>query len=340
MKKLKIAIGFLLGALLLYLFLRSVDVRQVWNVILQGNPAWLALAVSAIMASLFVRALRWRYLLLPIKKCGIWNLFKTTMIGFGISAVIPARVGEVVRPYMLGNKENISKSSALATIVVERLFDTLTVLLMLVVYLLLLMTPGELNPEAAGFMMNLKKTGLIIFAGVLLLFVFLFYLKSHPSVAKGIARKFPGRFAQTIEEVLLSFVEGLSILKSPKILLQVTAWSFLFWLVVAVSFWATVRAYLPAFSFSSTFLIMIMLAIGIAIPTPGGVGGYHWACKIGLTTFFNAPETEAGAIALVSHFINIAPVLVIGLLFLWHEGIASAKEVTSEKPAPDRISGE
>ncbi|HSP06238.1 MAG TPA: lysylphosphatidylglycerol synthase transmembrane domain-containing protein, partial [Acidobacteriota bacterium] len=132
MSKGRLLIGFLLSGILLYFFLRNIDLAEVWTVIKSGNPYWLTLAVALNFLNYFLRAVRWRYFLLPIKKTRIWNLYKTTVIGFALSAVFPARVGELVRPYLLGVKENISRTAAIATIVIERLFDTLTILFMLV----------------------------------------------------------------------------------------------------------------------------------------------------------------------------------------------------------------
>src|SRR5262249_29690261 len=111
----------------------------------------------------------------------------------------------------------------------------------------------------------------------------------------------------------------------PILILKIAIWSAFLWFVIALSFWATARAYLTEFPLPNVFLIMIVLAIGIAVPTPGGVGSYHLACKIGLTRFFGVPDSQATAIAVVSHFINFVPVLILGIFFLWHEGLTAGK---------------
>lgn len=325
----RLIIGIILSALFLYLFLRNLDLAQVWKVIQAGKTSWILLALALNMSNYFMRALRWRYFLLPIKKTGIWNLYKTTVIGFALSAIFPARIGEVVRPYLLGMKENISRSAALATVVVERLFDTITVLFMLVFYLLVLIRPEELSPGARDSLDQLKLTGLYVFAFVLFVLIFLYYLKRNPAAVRKIARWFerflPEKAAHKIDGILDSFIEGLSILHDRLILFKISYWSILFWLVISLSFWAGVKAYQDDFPFTGTFLIMILLAIGIAVPTPGGVGSFHFACKFGLTRFFDVPDAQAGAIALVFHAIGFVPVTIQGLLFLWHEGLSTKK---------------
>jgi uncharacterized protein (TIRG00374 family) len=269
--------------------------------------------------------------LLPLKRCKTWNLFSTTVIGFAANTIFPAKIGELVRPYLLGGKENISRSAALATIVVERLFDTMTVLFMLVIYLLFLIQPDQLSPQAKVVLDELKQAGLLAFAAVIGIVIFLYFLRMKPEPMKKFIRKIekilPDRVAHSLDDILDSFIEGLSILHDPKILFTISYWSIFLWMVIAVGFWAGVRAFVPTFAFQNTFLIMILLAIGVAIPTPGAVGSYHLACKLGLTSFFNVPDAQAGAIAIVAHFITFVPVTILGIIFLWQEGL-SAKKLT------------
>lgn len=337
MNKKRVLIGFILAAILLYFFLKNVNLRQVWEIIQRGSPTWLIISLAVNILNYFVRSLRWRYFLLPIKRCGTWNLFSTTVIGFAANTIFPAKIGELVRPYLLGGKENISRSAALATIVVERLFDTLTVLFMLVIYLLFLIQPNQLSSQAQVVLTEMKQAGLLAFAGVIGIAVFLYFLSLKPKPMKRFIRKIerflPARIRHSVDDILDSFIEGLSILHDPRILLTITCWSAFLWLVIAVGFWAGVRAFIPEFAFQNTFLIMILLAIGVAVPTPGAVGSYHLACKLGLTSFFGVPDSQAGAIAIVAHFITFAPVTILGVIFLWKEGLTAKKLTTIAEKA-------
>jgi glycosyltransferase 2 family protein len=332
MSKKRVLIGFILAAILLYFFLRNINLLQVWDIIRSGSPYWLLFSVAINIFNYFVRSLRWRYFLLPIKRTGTWNLFSTTVIGFAANTIFPAKIGELVRPYLLGGKEHISRSAALATIVVERLFDTMTVLLMLVIYLLFLIQPDQLSPQAKVVLGELEQAGIVAFAAVIGIVIFLYFLSMKPAPMKKFIRKIerilPDRIAHSLDEVLDSFIQGLSILHDPKILITISYWSIFLWMVIAVGFWAGVRAFIPEFAFQNTFLIMILLAIGVAIPTPGAVGSYHLACKIGLASFFSVPDAQAGAIAIVAHFITFVPVTILGIIFLWQEGL-SAKKLTT-----------
>jgi uncharacterized protein (TIRG00374 family) len=341
MTKGRFFIGLLLAGIFFYLFLRNIDLHQLWQFMKKGNVYWMVFGGVVTFLNYVMRSVRWRYFLLPIKQTKFRNLFTTTVIGFSASTIFPARIGEVVRPYLLGSKENISKSSALATVVVERLFDSLTILFMLVVYLLLLIKPEQLSAEARASLGELKQAGLAVFAVVLAIGLFLYYLKTRPTLVQKIVRKIdrflPKKIAHSLEDILDSFIQGLSILHDPKLLLTIGGWSIAFWLVISLGFWGVVRAYITDFAFTNTFLIMILLAIGVAVPTPGGVGSYHLACKIGLSRFFGVPDAQAGAIALVSHFIAFVPVTLLGLLFLWHEGLSAAKlkKMAEKEPASE-----
>ena len=173
MTKGRFLIGLLLAAVFFYLFLHNIDLRLLWQFMKKGNVSWLVFGGLVTFFNYVMRSMRWRYFLLPIKKTKFRNLFTTTVIGFSVSTIFPARIGEVVRPYLLGSKENISKSSALATIVIERLFDSLSILFMLVVYLLVLIKPEQLSAEARGSLGELKQAGLAVFAVVLGIGLFL-----------------------------------------------------------------------------------------------------------------------------------------------------------------------
>src|SRR5215213_606008 len=123
------------AVLLLALFLNNVDLRGVVGQILRARPEWLALSLATMIANLLVRSWRWQYLLQPLGAPTFANVFRATAVGFAASSVLPARAGEVIRPYFLARRERMSATGAFATIVIERLLDTLTVLFLLAIYM-------------------------------------------------------------------------------------------------------------------------------------------------------------------------------------------------------------
>ena len=348
MNRKRMLIGLLLAAFFIYLFLRNLDPSQLWAAVRKGNPYWLLLSGATAFFNYLARAIRWRFFFDPIKRTNLNNLFKSTVVGFAVNTILPAKIGEVVRPVLLARKEGISKSTSMATIVVERVFDSATILLILTVYLVFLLRPEQLSQEAQSSLAELKTAGILLFAGILALLLFLYYLKTKPTVVRTLITKIerflPSKISHSIDDILDSFIQGLSILHDPQLLLKIFVYSIGFWMLICVGFWACVLAYVPHFNFFATFLVMTLLAIGIAVPTPGGIGSYHFACQIGLTLFFNVPKAEAGAIALVSHALAFIPMTILGLFYLWQEGLSavniqsmtegegSVKEESAEKP--------
>ena len=331
-------LGFLLATLFLYLFLRNVDPAELWTAVKKGNPYWLLLSGFLAFLNYFVRAVRWRFFLDPIKKTSLKNLTTTTIIGFAVSTIFPAKIGEVVRPYLLASKENISKSAAMATVVLERVFDSASILFFLVIYLVILVRPNQLSPQAQSSLSELNRAGIILFVGILGLILFLYYLKTKPVVVRKwivkLERHLPARIAHSLDDILDSFIQGLSILHDLRTLWKIAYYSIFFWMLICAGVWAGIRAYVPDFHFFGTFLIVPLLAIGIAVPTPGGIGSYHYACQLGLTRFFSVSDNDAAAIALVSHALTFIPITIVGVILLWREGLNAVKiqKMTQNQP--------
>src|SRR5262245_38446803 len=116
------------AALLVVVFLRNVDLTRVLGEIRRARPEWLALSLATMLLNLAIRALRWQYLLEPLGGVRLGNAFRATAVGFAASTVLPARAGEVIRPYFLARHERMSATGAFATIILERLLDVVTVL--------------------------------------------------------------------------------------------------------------------------------------------------------------------------------------------------------------------
>src|SRR5437764_11502019 len=133
--RVRTAIVLLLAAGLVVLFLHNVDLWRVATDIMRARPEWLALSLATMLANLAIRSLRWKFLLEPLGPTTFATAFRATAVGFAASSVLPARAGEVIRPYFLartaGSRERMTATGAFATIILERLLDTITVLILL-----------------------------------------------------------------------------------------------------------------------------------------------------------------------------------------------------------------
>ncbi len=344
------ALIFLLTLGLLAVFLRSVNVADVWAEARQANPLFLLFAVLLTGATYIIRAFRWQYLLAPIGKTRFAVAFRTTVIGFAATFLLPARAGEVLRPYLLARREGLNATAAFATIILERLLDLITVL-MLFAWFVLTAEPGAVTGEPSEFA-RVKFGGLlaagVAMAGAALLFV----LAGHPEtlgrVALRIERVLPERLARLVATFVETFAQGLAVMRQPRRMLIALALSLPLWLAIASGIWLTSQAFHITFPFQASFLVMTILVVGVAVPTPGAVGGFHLAYQIAVEVFFAAPSERAVGAAIVLHAISFIPVTLLGIYFMAREGLTlgGARRLAEEKahdarePAPGPGAGD
>jgi uncharacterized membrane protein YbhN (UPF0104 family) len=216
----------------------------------------------------------------------------------------------------------MSATGAFATIVIERLLDMVTILLLLASYVFVFGT--QLN-AGLPILTAVKWAG--VTAGALSLFaLFVLFLLAEDPARIGrffarLERVVPSAVAGLVARVAEKFALGLSAIRSPERLLATLGWSFPLWLSIALGIWAAAEAFRLDVPFTGSFLLMALLTVGVTIPTPGAVGGFHEAFRIGATTFFGAPNDAAVGAAIVLHAMSVGPALVLGLFFAAQEGL-------------------
>jgi uncharacterized membrane protein YbhN (UPF0104 family) len=308
---------------LLWLFLRNVDLRAVAVNITLAHPGWLLLTLVTMIVNLAIRAFRWQYLLEPLGEASFGNAFRATAVGFAASTVLPARAGEVIRPYFLARHEQMSATGAFATIILERLLDVITVLVLLAVFVFGFgARVAATNPAMFA---ALKWAGGLAGAAAAGGLAVAFLLARDPErVGALLARleaRLPSSLAGVLARVAERFATGLGLVRRPGRLAVALAWSFPLWLSIAVGIWATSTAFGLAIPFTGSFLMIALLVVGVAVPTPGAIGGFHEAFRLGATTFYGAPDAAAVAAALVLHALSVGPSLLLGLAFAAQEGL-------------------
>jgi uncharacterized protein (TIRG00374 family) len=308
--------------ILLGIFLRNVDFSRVIREIGHARPDWLALSLASMFVNLAIRALRWQYLLDPLGKVRFSSAFRATAVGFAASTVLPARAGEVIRPYFLARHERLSATGAFATIILERLLDVVAVLVLLALYVFVFDNDLSLtNPVAVKW---LKGIGVLAAAGALGALVVLFILAGDPArlgrAIKRLARVVPS-FAGMLARFAEKFARGLGTIRHPNRLFVALLWSFPLWLSIAVGIWAVAVAFQLGVPFTGSFLIIALLVLGVAVPTPGAIGGFHAAFRYGATAFFAASDDAAVGAAIVLHVLSIGPSLLLGLYFAAQVGM-------------------
>jgi uncharacterized protein (TIRG00374 family) len=311
------------AALLLVLFLYNVDLRGVLSQIVHAHPGWLALSLATMFVNLAIRAWRWQYLLEPLGGTTFANAFRATAVGFAASSILPARAGEVIRPYFLSRHERMSATGAFATIILERLLDMIAVLTLLASYVLFF-GAGMSSANPVAFQAVTWAGGsaaVVALAGL----AFLFVLAGKPArlaaTLKRLEQVLPSKLAGLLADIVEKFAAGLGAIRRPGRLLVSLLLSAPLWLSIALGTWSAAMAFHLAVPFTGSFLITALLVIGVAVPTPGAVGGFHEMFRLGATTFFGAPDDAAVGAAIVLHAFTIGPSLLLGLLFAAQAGL-------------------
>lgn len=315
------ALVSLLAIALLGWFLSHADLAAVWRHVRAADMTMLGVAVIFVVLTYIARTFRWQALLMPLGRVRFRNALSTTVIGFAALGLLPARAGDLLRPYLLAKKEGLAVPATFATVIMERVFDLVAVLGLLAVYVF---TSSSEIP--AALRRPVELSAVFAAAAGVVLFVIMWMLASHPERAGtyvfALGRVLPHRLAARLAELTIAFSRGFAGAKSPTVLLVGILWSFPLWIFIAAESWAVTRAFDIEMPFTGSFLIQAFLVIGVAVPTPGGVGSFHEMYRLAVTTFFHASNDNAVAAAIVVHAISYVPVIVAGMLLMAHDGLS------------------
>ena len=320
---LRTAFVSILALALVAWFLRHANIADVWTQVRHARLDLLILGFVFVMATYWARAVRWQYLLTPVGPTRFRTVLRTTVIGFAALALLPARVGDVLRPYLLARREGLSTTATIATVVMERVLDLIAVLALLAIYVWGFTGDSPLPDR----LLNPVKVSATLAAAVsVVLMAMMWILATHPErigkLAAAAARILPGRLSERVGHLASKFSGGFAATRNPRALVLAMLWSFPLWLAIAAEAWAVTVAFGIDMPFAGTFLLQALLVIGVAVPTPGGVGSYHEAYRIGVTTFFGAPNDRAVAAAIVTHAISFVPVVLLGVIFMAQDGLS------------------
>jgi hypothetical protein len=333
---LRFGVSIGLAVLLLALFVRNLDFRAVGEAIRTAKVGWLVVATAAgLIGTPPIRAWRWGRLLKG-QKASPLHLNASIAIGFAASTLLPARAGEIVRPVALSRMGSLPFTPCLLSVALERLIDLLSTVALFVVYALG-WAPAMLAGEEASRFALLRRSAFVLGGGTLVAVGILTVFALRPDLARRLSapvlRLFPERISRRLAEVLEHLLDGIAALRNPRDAALVAAQSALLWLVICFQIWATLRAFDLSFPFPVTFFVLTWAVMGLAIPTPGGVGGYHAATAYALAGFYAVPTNTAAAFALVSHAVSFVPITLLGLGFLLAGGF-SLRSLSSEPAAP------
>jgi uncharacterized protein (TIRG00374 family) len=334
------ALGILLSAAFLYWALHDIDPAEVMAHLRRSNIA--LLIVSALCATLTfpLRAFRWRVILRPVlPDVRLGPLWRSVCIGMMINNVVPARVGELARAYAITREERrLPFSAAFASLAVDRVFDAVIVMLLLVVALL----DPALPSSSAEVSQRLKHTlGLgTLFAGVALggLYLLVFLPETVIDWYERFTRRVAPRFEARGREILAAFASGLSVLRSPGRFASVFLWTLAHWMVSALAFWIGFRAVGIEASYFAALLVQGVIVVGVAIPqAPGFFGVFEAAARWTLVSVYAVPADQAITWAIGYHLLSFIPITLIGGWYFIRMGmhLADIQRETQDAAAPD-----
>jgi len=310
-KRRTICLGLVLSLVFLYFAFRGVDIRQVWFNIRQLNSFFIVVSAVLIVAEFLLRAFRWKFLLTPNCAPKVNQLFSVLMIGYFSNSIMPLRMGELVRAQLLGTNYDVNRARALATIVVERVCDMVTLLALFGVAVLLY----DIFPPW-------MKQGGILMTIALLAISSLLYVYRHKAagiIAQMRLHPSSNRFSKKLATTMENFGLGLGVLTDRKTVIIVLSLSVMIWALVIASIDMVLQSFSMQLSVFASIFVAVMVGLGMLLPAPpGNIGVYEGFAILALVPF--GIEREAAlSFSLVLHFLELAITMSIGFVCLVRE---------------------
>jgi uncharacterized protein (TIRG00374 family) len=304
--------GALLAGILLWWVLRGTDPQILWSHLRQASLLGLLAAAVVSVAHNVFRVLRWRALLEPVRSNVPFRpMFDAVILGYATSWVIPGRLGEVVRPALLSGRERLPLGPCLGSVLADRLLDGVAVLVLFAAGVAFTPLTGEAVRHAS--LVRGSAIGLVALISVPIVVLL---------VASNAGEKLKKRAAEQrgwrgwLGRTLLSLSQGVEAFKRPALIARVAVHTLLAWLLIAASTWIGIRSVGVDLTFGQVLILLPLLVLGIALPTPGGAGGYHAAMRVGLIQLFGVSEPLAVGTGLLLHAVVVLPIIVLGVALL------------------------
>ena len=334
MKRWQFWLGLAISIVFLYYALRGLKLGDLGSALKQANYWWLLPGVAIYFLGVWVRSWRWHYLLRPIKSISTLRLFPITCIGYMGNNIYPARMGEVLRAVILKRHEGVAISASLATIIIERIFDGVVMLMFIFVNL------SELArlTSSSGFVGSIQNVALVgtgIFVGALIAFLLaaMFPERTVSIVQWIVERIVPNRYRGKVMGLVERFLQGTGSLRSPRDVLMVFLTSVVIWLFETGKYWFLMHAFPFEVTFFTLMLMNGIVNLATTIPSAPGYIGTFDAPGIAVLTAYGVDKATAAAYTLVLHVALWLPITALGAYYLLREGVdwwRGVKELEAE----------
>ena len=323
--KVRALIGILISAAVIWWLVAKsgIDWKAAWVYMRDANKPLLVLATIVANTMFPLRARRWRPILAAVKaNIPFGPLWRSTAIGMMANTLLPFRMGEIARALALSREEpDVPIPASVASLFVDRIFDALVVVLLLVIALLL----PDVPPDATIGGKSIASLAVFPAVGAVGGLVALYALAVYPipaiRISTAAATKFGERFAFTVEHIVRKFTDGLGALRTPRRFGEVFLWTVLHWLAQPLAFWIGFKAFgIPA-PFAAALIAQFAIVVAVALPSvPGYVGLYEIGAAAALL-LFGVENSRAIAWAATLHAVTLLPITLIGLFYLNRVGL-------------------
>jgi uncharacterized protein (TIRG00374 family) len=292
-----------------YLTMRNVRFSQAWHALQTSNYWWLIPAFAAFVVATLMRAMRWRALFAPGRRPARGPVIAATMIGYLFNNIMPARAGEAARVVALTQRAGTPAPEIVGTVVVERAYDVLSILIIFFCAAPWLPRVSWFGP-AAVFAAVLT----VVFAATI------WVLAVHGDrplrfLLRPLAR-LPRLSTERVDAAVVELATGLSGLRDRRVALEAFAWSIGIWLVSALWAWIVLLAFQPTLGFSAGVLVIVALGLAMILPSPPAAVGVFEAAALLALKAYGVSQTAALPYALVLHVANFVPFILGGVLTL------------------------
>lgn len=321
-------VSLVAGGLFVYWFAHTLDWPKVWTEVRTANLAQLGLALALLVGTYLVRVLRWRALLDRMARPPLLALFRATMIGFSALFIMGRAAEMIVRPAVLSVKERVHPSASYATVMIERVFDMVMVVVFFAVNLIFFEYTSE-DADAMRLFGWIKVTGVVLLLAAIAGIYGLSAFRKRREGALGFVEKKLGRLPRGVATGVMSLLrhisEGLAVLHDARGLAVTVSYTVLLWLMVATAHLLVVRAFgihYEQVPFTAAVFVMGLSMLGSIVPTPGGATGpFHIATAASLS-FLGVDKAQAASVAIVLHLVIFTPATFFGLYYLAKEGLS------------------
>jgi len=325
MKRWHFWLGVLISAGFLWIALGSLKLADVWSAMKTANYWWLLPGIAIYFVAVWARAWRWHYLLRPLKSISTPSMFPIVAIGYMGNNIYPARAGEVLRAYVLRRKQGVPVSASLATIVIERIFDGVVMLMFVFVNLngLARLTHAS---GFAGSIQSVALFGTLAFFAALAVFLL---AAMFPHQSLGLSQRLaasliPEKFRGKLTRLLVSFWSGLESLRSPRSILMVFLTSVVIWLLETGKYWFVMHAFDFTGYTGGFFGLMLMNGIvnlATTLPAAPGYVGTFDTPGIAVLAAYGVDPAVAAGYTLTLHAALWLPITLLGAYYMAREGL-------------------